>query len=201
MNNSKLLVGLNALLLVAVVVLFVLFAGVKKQLSTKSIEGSVSSVGQSFPIAYINVDSLLLNYQLSVDANESLIKREEDVRLEVNTKMRRLQNEAEEFQRKLENNAFLSRDRAEQAQNTLLKKERDLQELQNRLSQELMTEQQAVSLQLRDTINAFLDEYNAVRGFHMIISNTSNDNILIADEEKYDITNEVVELLNARYKK
>ena len=198
--NNKLMLGLNGALVVAVIVLFVMFSGLKKQM-TETPAPIETAEGKAFPIAYINVDSLLLNYQLSVEANESLIKREEDVRLEVNTKMRRLQNEAEDFQRKLQNNAFLSRERAEQAQNTLLKKERDLQELQNKLSQELMTEQQTVSTQLRDTINTFLKEYNAIHGYHMIISNTAKDNILIADKEKYDITHEVIELLNARYKK
>ena len=38
-----------------------------------------------------------------------------------------------EFQRKLENNAFLSRERAEQEQERLMRKEQDLQ-LNNKLS-------------------------------------------------------------------
>ncbi len=199
---NKLLIALNALLAAAVVVLFVMFAGIKKQVSTPDGDAGVGEVtGAQFPIAYINVDSLLLNYDLSVNSNEELIKKEEDVRLEINTKMRRLQSEAAEFQRKLENNAFLSRDRAEQAQNTLMKKERDLQELQAKLSQELLEEQQKMSAELRDTINNFLEEYNKEKQYHMIISNTAGDNILIAKEEQYDITSDVVNRLNERYNK
>ncbi len=199
---NKLSLVLNFCFAAAIVVLFVLFVGLKKQIgATDNATAAIAPTSEKMPIAYINVDSLLLNYNFSVDANEELIKKEEDIRLQINTKMKRLQTEAAEFQRKLNNNAFLSRDRAEQAQNTLVKKERDLQELQAELSQELMVEQQNVSLQLRDTINTFLKEFNKDKKFHMIVSNTANDNILLADEAKYDITAVVIEQLNARYKK
>ncbi len=199
---NKLSLVLNVVFAAAIVVLFVMLAGVKKQISTASVSGEGTSVvGGVMPVAYVNIDSLLLNYQFSIDANEELIKKEEDVRLQINTKANRLQSEAAEFQRKLENNAFLSLDRAEQARNTILKKEQDLQALQAKLSQELMAEQQKVSVQLRDSINMYLKQLNAERKYHLILSNTASDNILIADQDSYDITSEVIEQLNIRYVK
>ena len=103
-----------------------------------------------------------------------------------------------EFQRKLEANAFLSRERAEQEQSRLLKRQQELQELDGKLSQQLMQVQQKMSEQLRDTINAFLKEYNKDNKYEIIISNTSSDNILFA-AEGYDITSEITKLLNERY--
>ena len=149
------------------------------------------------PIAYINVDSLLLNYQFAKDANEVLIKQEEDSRLTFNTKARQLQEEVADFQKKLENNAFLSRERAEREQTRLMQKQQELQELEAKLSQELFAKQQKVNEQLRDTITNFLNEYNKVKKFEVILSNTANDNVLHADK-KYDITAEVVAELNRR---
>lgn len=152
------------------------------------------------PIAYVNTDSLLLNYQLAKESNEVLMKKEEDARLELNQKARQLQNEMAEFQRKLENNAFLSRERAEQEQQRLIKKEEDLQQRNAKLSQELMEAQQKVGEELRDSIYSYLKEFNKERKFEMILSNTSNDNILIANSA-YDITREVTDGLNKRFSK
>jgi outer membrane protein len=191
----------NGILAIAVVILYVIVLGhnskesVKKQVSV-----SKSSTMVELPIAYINVDSLLMNYEFAKNANESLIRKQEASRLTINTQARQLQTEMADFQRKLENNAFLSRDRAEQEQSRLLKKQKELQELDGRLSQQLMSEQQKMSEKLRDKINTFLKEYNKENKYELILSNTSDDNILYASDI-YDITAEVTQLLNENDKK
>ena len=197
MKNLSLI--LNAVLAIAVIVLFVkVFSNNPKSPSEKSFYKNDSLNAGLLPIAYINVDSLLLNYQFAKEANESLIKKQEDSRLSINTKARQLQTEMSEFQRKLEANAFLSRERAEQEQSRLLKRQEDLRELDGQLSQQLMQVQQKMSEQLRDTINSFLKEYNKDQKYQLILSNTSSDNILYATEG-LDITPEITELLNKRY--
>ncbi|MEA4936863.1 hypothetical protein SDC9_150280 [bioreactor metagenome] len=199
MKNISLV--LNAVLILAVIILFILVLGNKKNTTARGeIRGNDSTYSDRLPIAYINIDSLLLNYQFAKESNESLMKRQEDSRLDLNLKARQLQAEMADFQKKLQNNAFLSRERAEQEQNRLMRKEQDLQQLNAKLSQELMDVQQKVSEQLRDSINIFLKEYNKDKKFELILSNTSSDNILIANEA-YDITKEVTEELNKRYSK
>ncbi|MDD5186363.1 MAG: OmpH family outer membrane protein [Paludibacter sp.] len=196
MKNLSLII--NAILAVAVIILFVLVLNIKSTSSNKQVitkEGVVTT--GKLPIAYINIDSLLLNYQFAKDANELLIKKQEDSRLTVNTKARELQTEMGEFQRKLDNNAFLSRERAEQEQGRLQKKQQDLQALDAKLSQQLGQIQQKMSEQLRDTITKFIKEYNKDNRYQMIISNTSSDNILYAAKE-YNITAEVTKILNER---
>ena len=197
MKNLSLI--LNAVLAIAVIVLFVkVFSNNPKSPSEKAFYKNDSLNAGLLPIAYINVDSLLLNYQFAKEANESLIKKQEDSRLSINTKARQLQTEMSEFQRKLEANAFLSRERAEQEQSRLLKRQEDLRELDGQLSQQLMQVQQKMSEQLRDTINSFLKEYNNDQKYQLILSNTSSDNILYATEG-LDITPEITDLLNKRY--
>lgn len=196
---KKFLFVSNIVLFIAVVVLFVLFFQIKpaKNAVQLSLKGDTLS-SQVLPIAYINVDSLLLKYRFAKDANESLIKKQEDSRLTINSRARELQNEMNEFQRKLENNAFLSRERAEQEHTRLLKKQQELQNLDGQLTQQLLQEQQKMSEELRDTINAFLKEYNKDGRYEIIFSNTTGDNILFASKS-YDITDEVVKLLNERF--
>lgn len=191
----------NAVLTLAVIVLFILVLGNKKKnTAITQYTANDSTTTQKLPIAYINVDSLLLNYQFAKESNESLMKKQEDSRMDLNIKARQLQSESAEFQRKLENNAFLSRERAEQEQARLVKKEQELQQLNAKLSQELLDAQQKVSEQLRDTINTVLKIYNKDKNYQFILSNTGNDNILLSSDG-YDITSEVIEMLNARYKK
>lgn len=149
-------------------------------------------------IAYVEIDSLLTKYRYWNDLNEMMIQKEENIRTTLNEKAKELDKEMREFQRKLENNGFASRERAEQENLRISQKQRDLQQLQEKLTGELQAENQKISLQLRDSINSFLKIYNKDKGYSLIISNTGFDNLLYADPA-FNITQEIVDGLNARY--
>ena len=190
---NKIQVVINVILVAAVAALFVVvYTGDKQETPAVAVESS-----EVMPIAYLNVDSLLVNYTFAQEASERLMKKQEDARLKLNTKARTLQNEMADFQRKLENNAFLSRERAEKEQQRLLKKQQELQELEAKLTEDIMLENQKLNMQLADTLTNFLEEYNADGRYHVILSNSAKDNVLMAAEQ-YDITDEVIDALNAR---
>ena len=180
----------------AVAVLFSQCAGnADKQASNDSVQANNL---QGMKIAYVEIDTLLAKYNFCIDLNEEMIKKSENVRLTLNQKAKDLDKQKQEFQTKYQNNAFLSPDRAQQEYNRIAKLEQDLQELSNQLQSELMRENEKNSLQLRDSINAFLKEYNKSKGYSLIISNTGFDNLLYADST-YNITREILDGLNARY--
>ena len=135
---------------------------------------------------------------MGIDMNEAMVKKSENVRLTLNQKAKELDKQQREWQNKYQNQAFLSQERAEQEYKRIAKLEQDLQELSNKLQTELMSEQEKNSLLLRDSINSFMKDYNKEKGYSFIISNTNLDNLLYADEQ-YNITQEVVDGLNARY--
>ena len=194
---NKLQIVINVVLVAAVAALFVIFYSDKKTAPTEVVVAESSEV---MPVAYLNVDSLLANYTFAQEASDKLMSKQEDARVKMNTKLRTFQNEVADFQRKLENNAFLSRERAEKEQQRLAKKEQELQELEAKLTQDIMLENQKLNLQLADSLTNFLQLFNADGRYHIILSNTAKDNVLMAGEQ-YDITNEVIEGLNARYTK
>lgn len=190
---------ISGILALAVVILFVLQFSTKKEAKADDhVATSGTDVQGVLPIAYINTDSLLLNYNYAKDLNEALLRRQENARASMNEKGRQLEKEVGDFQRKVQNNAFLSQERAQQEQQRLMKKQQDLQELEQRLTNEILVEQQKMNEQLRDSINTFLKEYNKSKKYEMIFSNTMGDNILIANPI-YDITDQVIELLNKQY--
>ncbi|MBO5405206.1 MAG: OmpH family outer membrane protein [Paludibacteraceae bacterium] len=195
MNKIQILI--NVILVAAVAALFVIFFSKKAPAATETL---VTGTSEVMPVAYLNVDSLLANYTFAQEASEKLMSKQEDARVKMNTKLRTFQNEVADFQRKLENNAFLSRERAEKEQQRLAKKEQELQELEAKLTQDIMIENQKLNQQLADSLNNFLKEFNADGRYHVILSNTAKDNVLMANEQ-YDITNDVVNGLNARYQK
>ena len=199
MKNSLFQTILNVVLVAAVVALFVMNYG-KDTKKASVAEGDVAAVSDKLPVASLNIDSLLLNYQFAQEANEKLMSKQEDARLKLNTKLRTLQNEMADFQRKLDNGAFLSQERAQKEYQRLQKKQQDLEQLEAKLTQDILEENQALNLQLSDSLMNYLKTYNADGRFEIILNNNAKDNILMA-ADGYDITNDVVNGLNARYAK
>jgi len=192
---------ISGVLAVALIILFILhFTSKPVRSETKGRELSMllndSSV--TLPIAYVNVDSLLINYNFAKDLNESLLRREESTRATLNQRQNQISSAAQEFERKLRNNAFLSQERAQQEQERILKMDQEYQQLAERLTQEFMIEQEKLNIQMEDTIKARMVEYNRSRNYEIIFSNRTTSTILYAND-KYDITNDVVEYLNSKY--
>jgi len=195
---KNLSVVLNSVLVIAVVVLFVL------HFSSKGVESEVAGAEAQdnesfFPVAYINTDSLLIKYDYAMLLKEKMLNKEESSRTELNEKAKIFQQDLREHQRKLQNNGYLSLDRAQKEEQRLAKANKDLQELNTRLTNELMAEQNKINKELRDTLDNYLAEYVKQKPYKIILSNTMGDNVLYA-ADGVDITNDIVEALNARYK-
>ena len=181
----------NAVMVVAIVILFVLFFGNKQEEKTVApvqVEGGVS-------VAYVRMDSLLLNYNVYKTMSEELLKQEESARATLNQKAVELQREMEDFQMKLENRAFLSEERARAAQDNIVRKQRSLQELTVKMEQDLVTKQKQMNDQLAATVDSIINLYNTEKGFTYILSTAGTDNILYG-EKSLNITNDVLQLLN-----
>ncbi len=195
MKNLSLII--NVVLVIAVSALFIIVLYDGKTAKGKGYEVDGSEIGAS-EIVYINTDSLLINYDYARVLSDILIRKEESSRTDLNERVKVFQQDMNEFQRKLQNNGFLSLERAQSEEGRLRKKEQELQELNNRFSNELMVEQDKMNRELRDTITQFLDGYCKNKSYRMVLSNTMGDNVLYADDSM-DITKDVTTKLNARY--
>ena len=127
-----------------------------------------------------------------------LQKTRNNARNTLAAKGKQLQTAAANFQQKLQNNGFASREQAASVQAAIQRQDQDLQELQNRLGSELDAETAKFNKSLRDSIQNFLKDYNKTKKYDLIISK-AGDNILYADK-KHDITQDVINGLNKRYK-
>lgn len=205
---NKISIIVESILAAGIVALFILFFTFNPW-AKKS--GEVEAQGDLLPIAVINTDSILKHYTQAVEAQDQLMSQYEESMVKLDTKAKAFQKEYEtfqqdviNFQKKVETGAFLSRERAESEQARLQKKEQQLmakqQELENlrqKLSNDFMTQQAELTQQLQDSVQAYLRELNSDGRYHLII----NDAVLMNKVAGYDITDEVIEALNARYAK
>ncbi|MBP5365315.1 MAG: OmpH family outer membrane protein [Bacteroidales bacterium] len=159
---------------------------------------AASQESPAVAIAVVNTDSLIQNYAYAKKISDDLMNATEAKQTEFNQKTRVFQQDVAEFQRKVQNNGFLSVERAQKEQQRLAKVEQDLQELNERLSNELMQEQARLTQELHDTIDNFLNTY-AKGKYSIVLNNSAINNTVLYCIESVDITNEVVDALNARY--
>ncbi len=189
---------LNGVLLIAVVILYALYFSGKKKPAAEVAGQDAINEGGIYPVAFVNTDSLLFNYTYAKEVNEQLMTKQESSRADLNEKARIFQQDVNDFQRKVQTNAFLSQDRFQKEQERLAKAEQDLQQLNQRLSNELMKEQDKFNRQLRDTLENYLTEFAKGKPYKLILSNTSGDNVLYG-ADGVDITNQIIDGLNSRH--
>ncbi|MBR4920889.1 MAG: OmpH family outer membrane protein [Prevotella sp.] len=154
--------------------------------------------GTGLKIAYVEVDSLMTQYEFCKDFTLVLQKKSNNARNTLNQKGQQLQNAMNNFQQKLNNNGFTSREQAESQQAAIQRQQNDLQQLQVRLENELANETSTYNEGLRDSLQHFLAKYNKDKKYDLILTK-QGDNILYA-AKRFDITADVINGLNKAYK-
>lgn len=149
-------------------------------------------------VAFVEVDSLMTQYQFCKDYSEVLANEYGNIQKELAGKQRTLEQNAAAMQKKYENNGFTTKEELERAQAGIARQQQDLAVLSDRLSGEFANSQAAYNEEMRDSIQAFLKDYNKKKKFDYILSK-GGDNMLYANPA-YDITQEVIDGLNKRYK-
>ena len=166
--------------------------------SPKMDEQPAAASGDGLKIAFVEVDSLMTQYDFAKDYSVTLQKKSNIARNTLTQKGNALQAAVNNFQQKINNNGFQSREQAASVQNAIQRQQNDLQELQARLENELATETAKFNEALRDSLQNFLKDYNADKHFDLILSK-AGDNILLG-ASRLDITQDVINGLNKRYK-
>jgi outer membrane protein len=166
--------------------------------SPKMDEQPAAVSADGLKIAYVEVDSLMTQYNFAKDYSVTLQKQSNNARNTLNQKGNALQAAVANFQQKVNNNGFTSREQAASQQAAIERQQRDLQELQARLEGELANQTAKFNEALRDSLQNFLKDYNNDKKYDMILAK-SGDNILMANK-RFDITQDVINGLNKRYK-
>lgn len=194
---KNVLIAINAVLLIAVGVLYYLYFSKnnKPSVSVKSSSAATPKTGEC-SIAYFELDSLTSSLSIIKDVNAELSKEED----KINGELRRLQkmynDKISEYQKQAQSMSQIESERANkdilQLQETIRGKQQEMdqkyQDLQMRKKQEIKTK-----------IEDYLKEYNKTRGYSYILA--YEPGIIFYRDTMYNITGDLVKGLNDQYKK
>ena len=192
MKNLSLI--LNAVLLVAVGVLFYLHFS-SKNTSSSSSESSGSTVPGDIKIAYINSDSVLEHYEYLKANRVQLEEKAKKVEQEYRNRAQGLQNEITAYQR---NVSSMTLGQVKAVEEDLGKKQQNLQMYQQSLSQQLMEEEDKLRRALYDRVTTYLKKYASEKNLHVVLKYDPNSDVLFAGEA-LDVSKDVIKGLNDEY--
>jgi len=150
-------------------------------------------------MAYINIDTLMNNMDMFFDVRNKLVDKQKSSEAELNSRSKDFEKEATDFQEKVQK-GLITRSRAQEIEQELYLEQQNLINLKDKLSMELAEEEQVMNRQLIYYITDYLKEFNKEKNYQFIISNSLAGPLLYASD-KQDITNDVVEGINAKYAK
>ena len=156
-----------------------------------------SSVAAAVNIRYIDADSIAAHYNLAKDFEEAQLRQINKIDNAQRTRGAELQKLGNQIQQKINNNGYLSQESFQSDQDTFNKKQAEAQNYLASLQREAEQEMIQQQMQLTDSIEAFIKEYNKKKGYDAILYKAAG----VYFNPALDITNEVVEGLNKRYNK
>jgi outer membrane protein len=195
MKNISLIV--NAVLVIAVVVLFYLqFKGQNASPDKEEVAEIAASTVQ-YQLAFIRSDSVLKNYDYFNTIRTQLEEKSRKYDQEYRNRAQGLQTEINNYQRNAQN---LTMGQARAVEEDLVKKEQNLRMYQESLAQDLMNEESKMNQELYNRITSFLKNYGQEVGLQIVFKFDTSSDVLYAGESM-DITYEVIAGLNEAYKK
>ena len=174
------------------------FSNTQASTEKTAVKSSTISNTNGLKVAYVNIDSLLLNYKLAIKLNTQFTNHQKQSQQELNNKMAVFQKNYTEFQDKVKRGGFLTQASAKAQQDELVAQQQSLEQLNKQLSNSLAAKEQELNRQLYSTISNFVIEYNKTKGYNIILSNTLAGTILFADKSM-NITKDILDELNKQY--
>ena len=195
MKKTSLILACLALLVSFGTLVFTILSKEKKPVETEPIPGQTAVAGD---IVFIQIDSLLMNYDMYNDLMSAFQSKYQASQDELQKKSRQLENDAKSFENQI-NKGLLTRSAAEQQQQNLLKRQENLQNEANNKQMELQEEEYVLNNQVLDAIKTFLARYNEEHQFALILTSSQATNIVMEGNRGLDITQEVIRGLNEEY--
>jgi outer membrane protein len=194
MKNNKLTLIISLIALVGVIFLLIHEAGEEKNES----KPAVSQQNIKSKIAFVNVDSVLVKYDLYNELSLQLAKKQQDLDKQLKSKALSLQNRAYQLQQKYAQHLITTETYQNKAQK-LTQEQTQLQQWQQKKANELSEDQMNLTQRVYDSIISAVNTVNANKKYDYIISNAaSGGSTLLYGNPDFDITNEVVKIMNSR---
>lgn len=149
----------------------------------------------SLNIRYVDLDSVMATYTLSRELDEQGRKLMLDYQRMENQKTNEIQNLAAQIEQKRNNNGYLTQESFDADVNNVNRKQNEAANILRAHQEKIQKQIAEFNLQLSDSVQNFIKDYNATRKYDAILLRSAG----LYYNPDLDITNEIIEGLNARY--
>ncbi len=200
---QKISIALNAVLLIAVGVLFYMVFSMKKQLSGAYGNDSLSVASVPLPKAegktmYINIDSLEARYDYFIKIKTQLEKMGKANEAEVKGLYDNFQKTYQKYQQQMEAQS-MTQEQYQEAQANLAQMEKSIREKEERISENYAKEAERLNNQFLKNIEEYLKKKSKEHNYSYVLAYAKGANLLYVNDS-LDITKQVVTGLNSEYK-
>jgi outer membrane protein len=197
---KNILLAVNAILIIAVGILFFLHFKYHKQLDNISdkVIRQDTMAKRPLMIAYVDLDSIQEKYEYYKEKMTEFEKKKENADRDLNSAFQKIENERVTF---VQRGNSITQVEAEAFQRDYTRKMQNLENQKRTVESQIQEDGIRTMDELRKRINDFLVEYNKQKNYSYIFSYSSGLNVLFYKDTSYNITNEVVAGLNETYKK
>lgn len=192
---KNLSIVLFAVLFLAVAGIYVLhFTGKgEKKSKNEQVSAEVTAEG----IAFVNIDTVIYNFDMFFDRRADLMEKQKKAEAEYADKENQLKKSAASAQEKV-NKGLVTRAQAAEMEQALYQQQQELIALRDNLQSTLLEEEQVMNRQIVDYITTYLEENKSQYNYQFIFGKSFGSPVLYGDAG-LDITSRVLAGLNQRY--
>lgn len=207
--NKNFSVILNVVLAIAVAVLYYLHFS-SPSAATAEVDGTDSTTAakpiildpkdiKASKIVYVNLDILNEKYEYLQDVSASAKAEQRSLESQYQSKAQKLQDDYVAYQTKAQQ-GLLSENQAKAEEEALMKRKEELDQLELK-NQALMEKIQAKTDEMNENMKAYIKDYNKNTNYNYVFgySNSPLSQLLMVDDS-LDITQEILDGLNAQYR-
>ena len=195
MKNISTLIAVIALILVGILY-YIYFSHPRTSVQVMPATVSEKS-GSGFTVAYFDLDSLEANYTYFKELLNQVKSKENAMNMELTGMERNYQKKISEWQKK---GSTMTPAEGEQAQKEYATMQQNYQLRKQALQEELFRHNEDLKADIRKRIEIYLQEYNKQKKFSYIFAYESNS-FMYSKDTLFNITRDLIEGLNATYKK
>ncbi|HEU4717088.1 MAG TPA: OmpH family outer membrane protein [Bacteroidia bacterium] len=203
--KEKLSLALNAILIVAVIILFYLHFSSRAAIADvkKVQDSSATSLTFRIPknlagarVLYVNIDSISTKYKAFADLSSSEGTK-------IDTKMQQYQRRAMALQQRMNDlntkaqNNLISGDDAQKEQDAIDKEQKALNAMEIEIN-DMQTKAQEKNQVITEEVFKYFNQYSREKKIDFILAYGAGSPIIYANDS-LDVTNDVVDALNANY--
>lgn len=207
--NQRILLTVNALLVIAVAILFYLqfsnSAGnnannLSKDESIGLEDTALARIAMEsnrpLKIVFIKADSIYVKYEYYNNLKKGIEAKAKRSEAELEGEMKRLEKDYQDAQRRAQS---MSKEQVAELEQRFMVRQQQLAQLRDRLSEELAVEEEKLNRQLRDKVQSYFKRISKENKFDYIVSYFPGSNVVWANDS-LDITNKVINDLNMEYR-